>query len=53
MLPVGAMTMPLRLERPPFAPDQADPGIIDRVAEHRSGELDFAGGEGTGDAHRG
>ena len=40
--PVGAIDDALRLERPPFAPDQADPRIIDRLAEHRSGELDFA-----------
>ena len=49
ILPVGAIAMPPRLERPPFAPDHPDLRIIDGVAEHRSGEGDFAGGQGTGD----
>ena len=45
MLPIGAIGEAARLERPPFAPDQAHPGIIDRVAENRAGEGDLAGGQ--------
>ena len=40
-----------RLERPPFAANQADAGIIDRIAEDRSCELYLAGSEGTGAVH--
>src|SRR5687767_12344521 len=42
---------PPGLERPPFAPDHPYPRIVDRIAEHRTGELDLAGGEGTGAFH--
>ena len=35
-----------RLEPPPLALDHADFRIVDGVAEHRSGEGDFAGGQG-------
>ena len=48
MFPVGAMATPLRMERPPFAPDQPHLAIIDRVAEDRTRKLDFAGGQWAG-----
>ena len=41
-----------RLERPPFAPDQADPAIIDRIAEYGPGKCDFAKGKWTGFVHQ-
>src|SRR5688572_11398078 len=39
------------LEPPPFASDHSDLRKIDRVAKYRTGESDFAGGQGTGAAH--
>ena len=35
------------LKRPPFAPDDPYFGVIDCITEHRSGQLDFAGSQGT------
>ena len=43
---------PARLERPPFAVDHPDARIIDRVAEHRSRQRDFAWSEGPLERHR-
>src|SRR6185369_1752240 len=40
-----------RLEHPPLAPDHADLRIIDRLAEHRAGEGDFASGKGARYVH--
>ena len=48
ILPVGAMTMPLGWNGHHLRADQLHPAIIDRIAEHRSGKVDFAGREGAG-----
>ena len=52
MLPVGAMTMPLGWNGHHLRRTIRHAVIIDRVAEHRSRQRDFAGGEGTGTFHR-
>jgi hypothetical protein len=42
---------PLRLKRPPFAADNPDAAVIDRVAEHRSRKRDLTGGQGSFAVH--
>jgi acyl carrier protein len=39
------------LERPPSAPYDPDPAIIDGRAKHRSGKIDFAGSQGARRIH--
>lgn len=38
---------PLGLERPPFTADHPYPAIVDGIAKHRAGQLDFAGRKGA------